>query len=256
LFHLVDRRIYAFLRYIEAFVPNLKQFVEKFGNDGREELNTMCPKHQLVFAPQEATTFSYGGLEIKDGLLRLVFQEKNLGVNTSDVSKGFADALKDAPPPSGASALNLVARNWVREYYDPEIENVREAIAEIVGMENLKLTPNFEQNATELAKLNGPSGWDTQIGRATLEYFQSVQSALERQGFKGDEMLQEGFQEAVDKGEICFRVVEKLKTGSYNEVIIEDGILYAQVRVRRILEASDLTISPPDYPETMVCQYL
>lgn len=41
-------------------------------------------------------------------------------------------------------------------------------------------------------------------------------------------MLQEGFQEAMSKGEVSLQVVEKLTSGSYNNVVIEDGVLVIQ----------------------------
>ncbi|KAI1644978.1 uncharacterized protein F4817DRAFT_345192 [Daldinia loculata] len=44
-----------------------------------------------------------------------------------------------------------------------------------------------------------------------------------------DELLREGFHEAVEKGEIAFRIVDTLKYDSYCECEIEDGILYLQV---------------------------
>ena len=51
-----------------------------------------------------------------------------------------------------------------------------------------------------------------------------------------DEMLSEGFQEAVSKNEVVFRIIDKLKYDNYCECVIEDGILYLQVsRVHRVL---------------------
>lgn len=218
------------LRYLDALVHNIKRFVDKFGEDGKGEINTVCSKHQIIFAPQDTTKFSYGGLDVKDGALRLVSSDNNLGTNVSDVSAEVAKALKDAPAAPGASAFNIDARNSVREKYDPNIEEVRSSIAALVNMPNLKLNPNFEHNANMLAKTpDQNSGWDKQIGGATLAYFSGVESQIKRAGFKDDDMLQEGFQEAVDKGEICFRIVDKLTKGSYNEVIIENGVLYVQV---------------------------
>jgi hypothetical protein len=215
---------------MDAVVNNVKRFVNMFGEDGKSELNTVCSKHQLVFAPQDTTKYTYGGLVVKDSALNLVFADNNLGTNVSDVSVEIAKALKDAPAAPGASAFNIDARNSVRDKYDPNVEEVRSSIAGLVNMPNLKLNSNFEHNASMLAKSadQNPS-WDTQIGSATLSYFSGVENHLKRQGFKGDEMLQEGFQEAVEKGEICFRIVDKLTKGSYNEVIIEDGVLYVQV---------------------------
>jgi hypothetical protein len=216
---------------MDAFMYNLKRFIDVFGDDGKSELNTVCSKHQLVIAPQDTTKFSYGGLDIKDGVLRLVFQEERLGTNVSDVSAEIAKALKDAPPAPGASAFNIVARNSVRDNYDPKVEEVRSAIATLVNMPSLKLNPNFDHNSSMLAKTaSDHETWDRQIGAATLDYFSSVESALKREGFGGDDMLQEGFQDVVSKGEICFRIVDKLNKGTYNEVHAEDGVLYVQVR--------------------------
>lgn len=42
-------------------------------------------------------------------------------------------------------------------------------------------------------------------------------------------MLQEGFQDVVSKGEISLQVVEKLASGSYNNVKTEDGVLVIEV---------------------------
>ena len=47
--------------------------------------------------------------------------------------------------------------------------------------------------------------------------------------FGEDDMLQEGFNEAVEKNQIAFRIVEELRKGSgYSEIFIEDGVLYIQ----------------------------
>jgi hypothetical protein len=222
-------------RYIEPFVDNLSDFLKSFGDDGKAELNSYCSKHQLVLAPQDTTDFTYGGLEIRDGTLRIVFAEHYLGTNTSSVSREIGNALKDAPAPSGNAkpALNIIARNAIRDNYDPKIEALRESIARLVGVPNIKLDPNWDNNAAELlkhAEKSNTTGWDQNIASATYSYFEGVRDQLERQGFKGDDMLQEGFQEGVSKGEICVRVVDKLVKGYYNEVVIENGVLYVQVR--------------------------
>src|SRR5262245_56999672 len=95
-------------RYMEPFVDNLSEFLKSFGDDGKSELNSYCSKHQLVLAPQETTDFTYGGLEVKDGTLRIVFAEHYLGTNAYSISREIGDALKNAPAPSGGKpALNI-----------------------------------------------------------------------------------------------------------------------------------------------------
>ena len=247
---------------MDPFVSNLKRFIDEFGDDGQSEINAVCSKHQLTFAPQEATSFSYGGLEVKDGILRLVFQDNSLATNTSDVSQDFANALKDAPPAADPSALNIVARKSVRDKYEPGVEQVRSTIAELVNMPSLRLSPNFEENATALAKSEDKNpDWDQQIGQTTLDYFKALQYQLEREKFKDDDMLQEGFQEVVRKGEICFHIVNELDKGTYNECMLEDGILYLQVRcsfagssLPGYEEWFALTIGDADYTEVLVDQ--
>ena len=219
-------------RYIEPLCSNLESFIKSYDEDGKAELNSLCSKHQVELGPQdESTTFTYGGLQIKDGILHLVFAEGSFAVNVDDVSRDFNEALKSAGISGGASAFNIVARQSARESYDPEIGAIQKAIGEIVGVPNIKLSPNFEQNATALAKSGDKvrSDWDKILGGATLAYFDALKYQLERAGFKGDDMLQEGFQEGVSKNEILFRVVEKLQKGSYHETLIEDGVLVMQV---------------------------
>ncbi|EXJ73839.1 uncharacterized protein A1O5_03601 [Cladophialophora psammophila CBS 110553] len=222
--------------YMEPFCSNLESFIETYGDDGKTELNSLCTKHQVELAPQEDDTkFSYGGLQIKDGMLRLLFAEGYLASNVSDVSRDFQEAIKAAaaaPSAGGGSAFNINARQSVRESYDPQIGAMQKAIAALVGIPNIRLNGNFEANAAVLARAGDGkirSDWDKVLGRASLEYFDGLKYQLERAGFQGDDMLQEGFQEAVSKGEILLRFVDKLNKGSgYHEVLIEDGVLVIQ----------------------------
>lgn len=218
---------------MEPFCDNLEQFVRSYGDDGKAELNSLCPQHQLELAPQDDTDFSYGGLQIKNGLLRLVFAEGRFAVNVSDVSRNFQDAIKSAASSSASAgtAFNIVARNSVRSDYEPEIGALQEAIGKLVGAPDIKLNPNFEYNAVALAQAGDKvrSDWDRILGSATLAYFQGLKYQLERAGFKDDDLLQEGFQEGISANEILLRVVDQLKQGTYNETIIEEGVLVIQV---------------------------
>ncbi len=70
--------------------------------------------------------------------------------------------------------------------------------------------------------------WDRILGQASLAYFDGFAYQLKRAGFEDDDLLQEGFQDGVTKNEIALRIVDKLEKGSYNEIVIKDGILYLQ----------------------------
>ncbi|KAI1188562.1 hypothetical protein F5B17DRAFT_262480 [Nemania serpens] len=222
--------------YFNNAVSRLEEFENKYGEDGVKELNTICPAHVLTLDVDEAKRFTYCGADVVDGKLRLLFAPDRLGTNISacldrDV---LLKALNDAPAPEGA-AMSYAARTGIRTEYDPKIEAVRARVAELVARPDIKLDPNFEANFDKLlaeskVKKNGLNGdWQGQFGDWTLKYFEGLVSGLEWQKFEDDELLQEGFNEGVDKGEVVFRVVDALQQGSgYNECVIEGGVLYLQ----------------------------
>ena len=100
----------------------------------------------------------------------------------------------------------------------------------------LELHPNFERNFAAVSAYDAsgkkstifPREWQKRFGRSTLEYFKYLVEQLERQGFAKDDMLQEGYQEVVDKNEIGLKVVDKLQKGTYNECVFENGVMYMQ----------------------------
>lgn len=219
-------------RYMEPMVKNLEDFVKKFGDDGISEMNSIVSNHVIELYPQEETKFSYGGLVVKDGTLRLVFAKGSFASNVSDVSRDFSTALNNAAQSQGGKGwrTNMKARQSVREDYDPKVEAVRKAIADLTGIADIKLNPNWEENANKLA--DAPKvrdDWETRLGRFTLDYYDSLRQQLSRAGFKDDDLLCETIQEAVSKKEIKMRIVEKLtKSSAYNEVVLEDGVLVIQ----------------------------
>ena len=70
--------------------------------------------------------------------------------------------------------------------------------------------------------------WRARIGEWTIRYFEACRDYLLEAGFDDDEMLREGFKDAVENNEIQLRVVDKLVKGTYNEVVIENGVLVIQ----------------------------
>ena len=216
---------------MEPFISNLKEFLNKFEDDGKSEINSACYKHQVTLYPDTEGKFSYCGSIVSEGVLQLVFRETYLGTNVSDASSDIANALKNATPlAGGGQVLDIIARHSISTDYDPEIGKIQKKIGAAVNLPSIKLNPNFENNAIQLKKhgdVVGPD-WNTNFGKFTYDYFYYLADQIQRDGFNGDDMLQEGFQEGVPKGEITLRVVDKLVKGSYNEVVIEDGVLYLQ----------------------------
>jgi hypothetical protein len=66
-----------------------------------------------------------------------------------------------------------------------------------------------------------------------LSYFDSVHKNKAYSKFATDDMLQENFNEIVDKGIIEVRLVGKLKHDNYCEVVFEDGKLYVQAMLEK-----------------------
>jgi len=178
----------------------------------------------------EAGANTYCGCDITDGKLRILFSETYLGTNISDAVGyyTFEKALNKAEQAEDAT-LNFFARKGIREV-EPEIEKLTKEVQTILNNENLKLNPNWVAVFDKLksSKMDRDD-WDSNLGSFLKYYFEGLVSQLKYQKFDGDDMLQEGFNEVVEKGEIAFRVVDKLEKSNYNECVIEDGVLYLQV---------------------------
>jgi hypothetical protein len=65
--------------------------------------------------------------------------------------------------------------------------------------------------------------WETNIGDFVKKYYESFVEQLEREKFGDDDMLREGFAEAVPSGVVKFQIVEQMS--GYNGIKTEDGAL-------------------------------
>jgi hypothetical protein len=207
----------------------LKRFLDAQGNDGKEELNSVCPTHTITMIP--STAFSYCGVDIESGRLRLHFHPNCLGTNINNAADRLADAISKAPQPEGSPSLSFAARASVKADYDAKISEILEKCRKLLENPKLKFEPGFE----ELGKgLKGGKDvrddWETNLGDFARRYFESFKDVLEREKFGDDELLREGFGEGVPEGVVKLKVVEKLKSG-YNEIVVEDGALIIQVRL-------------------------
>ena len=215
--------------------------MDTHGEEGLKELNAISHAHVLTIDVDEAKQFSYCGVDVHEGKLRILFEESNLGTNIDDAldPSVLFKALNNAPAPEGAT-MNFVARMDVRREYEPNAESVRKQIADILARPDIKLNPNFENTYAKLleASKDGKTelreDWASTIGAFTRMYFEGLATQLKWQKFNEDELLQEGFNEEVGKGEIAFRVVDALQKGTYSEAVFEDGVLYLQVSATRL----------------------
>ncbi len=182
---------------------------------------------------------SYSGCEISGGMLRLLFSGNYLGSNLSSICNELGTAVNNAgvsANPDGGAALDFDAKSGIKKHYDPAIGDVRAKIQSILALPMLELHPNFERNFALIAAYTASGKqsttfsreWQKQFGISTLKYFEGLVSSLDSQGFAKDDMLQEGFQETVDKNEIGLRIVDKLQKGTYNECVFENGVMWIQ----------------------------
>ena len=178
---------------------------------------------------------NYTACEIVGGVLRIIFTKGNLGTNVNDSLDNLSEAVNEAGL-SGNKGMDFNARSGIKAEYEPKIEAVKARIQKMLKLPIIDLEPNFEQNYAAIAayiknskrRLSYRHDWQKKLGSFTLDYFAEFVEVMEDKGFGDDDMLQEGFKEAVEKNQITLRVVDKLKKGNYNEPVIETGVLYIQ----------------------------
>ncbi|RDW69990.1 hypothetical protein BP5796_08387 [Coleophoma crateriformis] len=212
--------------YVEGFIYQLKRYLCTHGDLLRQELDTVVTSHSLTIIP--SNDVNYCGCIIQDGVLELLFHPQYFGTNISDAAAELSHVLSSAPQSGKASALSFLCRHSIKTDYDAKINRTLQNAR--IALLNAELTfePEFEDNA---AKLKGSkdvrSDWESNLGDWTRQYFDGFLEVLRRQKFEGDELLQEGFNEAVRNGVVRLRVVDELASG-YNEVILEYGDLIMQ----------------------------
>ena len=212
--------------------------MEDYGDEGKAELNQLAYSHTILIAPTSDPKITYSSCDIVDGSLRNVFAKSCLGTNVLDATSDIASAINIASSAAGAtSPLDFIARSNIKRVWDPKADELQSQFCTILACPVITLTPNFERNAAALERFDKANkktkyplreDWLSRIGEWTLEYFEGAKDTLEYKGFDKDDMLQEGFKDVIEKNEIELRVVEKLVKGSYNEVVVENGVLIIQ----------------------------
>ncbi|OHF04426.1 hypothetical protein CORC01_00278 [Colletotrichum orchidophilum] len=229
-------------QYVSSAISNLKSFTSTYGEDGKSELNSICHARSLIIDLDDRSKdarVSYSGVVVKDGKLALVFSEGNLGTNVDYAidTQGLLNALNTAPPAPGSdAAMSFAARTSVRQDYDDKIEETRKTLADMLERPDVVLVPNFEANFDKIREAGKKKGsevrsdWEGNLGAFTWMYFEGLVYQMRYQKFGDDDMLREGFNEAVEKGEIHFRIVDKMAYATYGEVVLEDGAIYVQTQ--------------------------
>ncbi|RFU26760.1 hypothetical protein B7463_g9578, partial [Scytalidium lignicola] len=214
--------------YINGFLYQLQRFVEKNGPEGIAELNTVAHAHTITLQMFDSPKWNYCGCDItSEGVFQLLFKPAMLGTNIDDAAAEIAKQLSAAPQPASAPKLSYAARHSIKTDYTPKIEEVREQAASELQNPDIKFEPDFEELVEKLQDKKWDrwsEDWQWNIGSGILKYFEAFVDVLKREKFGSDDMLQEGFAEAIDKGVIRFRIIPKLPSG-YNRSLIENGEL-------------------------------
>ncbi|TDZ21688.1 hypothetical protein Cob_v005404 [Colletotrichum orbiculare MAFF 240422] len=231
-------------QYVSSAIYNVKSYVSSHGDDGKSEINSICHARSLIIDIDDRPKndrVTYCGVLVKDGKLALVFSEGNLGTNADYAvdGRGLLKALNDAPPPPGSEAtMSYAARTSIRQDYEEKIEETRKKLGDMLEKPDIVLVPNFEANFARIREEAGKKksevrdDWEGNMGNFTSMYFEGLVYQMGYQKFDDDDLLREGFNEAVEKGEIHFRIVDKMAYGAYGEVVVEDGAVYVQTQAK------------------------
>ena len=217
---------------MEGAIWGLKSFADKHGAEGIAELNSLASTHTITIYPDLEKRFSYSGVDIREGVLRIVFKDGCLGTNVDYSLQDLAQAISIAgAAANGPDALSYAIRHGIKEDWDANFEELHKKLIEQTHNDKLELVPNWEANAAMLRKggKDVREDWENVLGDYTKRYFEGLHYQMSYQKFAEDDLLYEGFNEAVSTGKVELRVVEKLKNGTYSEIFIEDGVFVLQV---------------------------
>ncbi|TFK32333.1 hypothetical protein BDQ12DRAFT_773579 [Crucibulum laeve] len=215
----------TFSGYVEGFISALKGYLEKYGDEGKSYFNSAVTQSELALVvnslADEAETIS---ADVKDGVFRILFRQDRLGYNQSWLNDHFLNAIEAVP----REGFSLIAKHSIENNFNADIGSLTQEIGEILALPDIIIDANFEENYAAL-NCKDDKSWQSNFGAATFAYFSDgLKYQLVRQGFRGDDMLQEGFAEMVTSKTIKLRVVNATTGGLTNETIIENGIVYLQ----------------------------
>jgi hypothetical protein len=222
--------------YVTSLIGELENYIRRYGDDGILKLNSVCFTHSIRLAAEESS--DYPGCDIKDGSLRILFQEKFLGANCSSGIWGFEQAVNNAVDPTeNNSSISFIAAQSLKRKFDTQIEAVRLKAASMLQFPSIKLTGDFETIFTKLkaAPKPAPEYWISQeklLGDVAFEYFRNAFLEEVRIEFSNDDMSCEAFRDAVFRDEVRLRMVDEIsgRNGFDFEAVLEEGVLYIQVR--------------------------
>ncbi|XWX01171.1 hypothetical protein V2A60_009197 [Cordyceps javanica] len=211
--------------YVRCAVSGLRRYIDNHGDDGKQEINKLASAHSLIMDLDTDKKISYCGCGItSSGQLAILWEDGNLASNIDEVfsERKINTALNEVP----SEGISYETRIDIKKYYEAKIAEVSARINAVLKRD-YALEPGFE---AAYAKLSGTkANFKDNLGSFVYLYYEALAKALIRFKFDSDDMLQEGFNEAVESGKIAFRIVDASQMKeTYGEVVVEDGVLYIQ----------------------------
>ena len=198
----------------------------------------------MTLEPTSKPEIEYTDCEISSGALRLLFAKDQLGVNVYRSAENIAGAINTASltcprPTANPGNLSFLALQSIKHDYCPCIFEIEYKIAACLGIPMITLNDNFDDNFSKLAAYKSsdydfPRDWQETLGAITRDYFEGLAMYLHDEGFENDDLLKDGFNDAVFKHEISVMVVDKLskEDRDFYECVVEDGGLYLRILPR------------------------
>ncbi|KAJ7760746.1 hypothetical protein DFH07DRAFT_430744 [Mycena maculata] len=220
-----------FNSYVNGFILALKSYLEKYGDDGKAHFNAAVSSSALSVNVDErgdsAPTIS---ADVKEGVYRILFNHDRVGYNVTSQFDCILPAIEAVP----TGGFCLASKNSIENEYTDKIDDLQQEIAQITGITDVVLDPNFEENYKTLCEAaQPPQQWQQNFGKVHFGYFNGLKGQLEQQGFKKDDMLQEGLQEALPSKTFKIRIVKQTTGNKTNEIVLEDGVAYLQTTTER-----------------------
>ncbi|KAF7308446.1 hypothetical protein HMN09_00693500 [Mycena chlorophos] len=219
----------CFKNYIEGFISALEAFVKKYEDDGKTHFNEAVKQAEITLTVNmlgdKAETLS---ADVHEGVYRILFRHDRLGYNVNWQESTMLPAIEGVE----REGFCLATKHSIEDDYVGTAEPIIEEISKILGAE-FTFDPNWEEVYAALVKggEESVSDWKSSLGRTALAYLDGLKSQLDSQGFRKDDMLQEGLQEIVETKIFRLRVLPK--TENTLETVIEDGVCYIQTRPDR-----------------------
>ncbi|KAF8527569.1 hypothetical protein BU17DRAFT_61699 [Hysterangium stoloniferum] len=212
--------------YFENFISRLSDFTDK-GKDTEavNALQKVAPKNVVSLVPDDDDRFSYCGLDIKEGQVWLYFNADKLGYNIYDAAARISEAIDVAIDAEGIDDLPIGIRRGIKQYLDGKHDERQKRLEKMLGMKytfEADIAKNLAFLRAHKEQVNDASYID-RLPEFVGYYFEGALSGIGWKGFQGDDMLQDGFNEAAEKGVIRFEVVEKIDEGYYCDCVFEDG---------------------------------